>query len=759
MAFQVSPGVNTSEIDLTNVVVGAGTSTGGFAGRFRWGPIEDIQLITDEDNLVDTFQKPDDNNFEHFFTAANFLSYSNALNVVRAANTTVANAAAPKNACANTGTYVNVQITTSESYYNTYDDEQGGTAYSTAANGPFVAKWAGDLGNTFKYSMCPADRPSATLTGTVAWAVSTGVLTGTATLFGIELRVGDAISIAGETGLHIVSVVTSNVAVTCTSTSSSDSADVSSGAAAVLQKRSAFHTIASNLKGTVAVTADSTTVTGTGTLFSSQFIVGDKITINGETRKVKTLTSNTVIVTDTKFLTAASAQTYTRDWEYAGAFPEGPPTTSTHAADKLMALDEIHIAVVDEDGEWTGNAGEVVESHANLSVAKGARDNQGEDIYYKNWINAKSKFMWWLQRPIIDSEVTSGDYTTPAATGSKTLRAWGATADASGTQQADEFYMPGKPQTLSFTSGTAGTAPSDADVIRAYDLMKSAEDADVSLLMTGSHGSTVARHCIGQIAESRKDCIAFFSPEKSDVVGTASSSASTTAVTGYRDTVNQNSSYAVMDSGWKQMFDKHNDKMRYVPLNGDIAGLCARTDYTHDAWWSPAGFNRGQIFGVTKLAFNPTKADRDKLYKSRVNPVVTFAGQGTLLFGDKTLLSNDGSAFSRINVRRLFIVLEKAIANAAKFQLFEFNDSFTRANFRAMIEPFLRQVQGRRGIYDFQVICDETNNTGNVIDSNQFVAAIFIKPARSINFITLTFVASRTGVDFEEVYGAAGIST
>jgi len=753
MAFQVSPGVNTSEIDLTNVVVGAGTSTGGFAGRFRWGPIEDIQLITDEDNLVDTFQKPDDNNFEHFFTAANFLSYSNALNVVRAANTTVANAAAPKNACANTGTYVNVQITTSESYYNTYDDEQGGTAYSTAANGPFVAKWAGDLGNTFKVSICPADRPSKTLTGTVAWAVSTGVLTGTATLFGIELRVGDAISIAGETGLHIVSVVTSNVAVTCTSTSSSDSADVSSGAAAVLQKRSAFHTIASNLKGTVAVTADSTTVTGTGTLFSSQFIVGDKITINGETKKVKTITSATVIVTDTKFLTAASAQTYTRDWEYAGAFPEGPPTTSTHAADKNMALDEIHIAVVDEDGEWTGSVDEVVEAHANLSVAKGARDDQGEDTYYKNWINSKSKFLWWLQRPIIDSEVTSGDYTTPAATGSKTLRAWGATADASGTQQADEFYMPGKPQTLSFTSGTAGTAPSDADVIRAYDLMKSAEDADVSLLMTGSHGSTVVRHCIGQIAESRKDCIAFFSPEKSDVVGTASSSASTTAVTGYRDTVNQNSSYAVMDSGWKQMFDKHNDKMRYVPLNGDVAGLCARTDAERDPFFSPGGFTRGQIKGVVKLPYNPKKAERDKLYQSQVNPVVSFPGEGTLLFGDKTQLTKP-SAFDRINVRRLFILLEKAIANAARFQLFEFNDEFTRSQFVSMVEPFLRDIQGRGGIQDFAVVCDASNNTPQVVDSNSFRGDIFVKPSRAINFIQLNFVAVRSGVEFSEIVGA-----
>jgi len=754
MAFQVSPGVNTSEIDLTNVVVGAGTSTGGFAGRFRWGPIEDVTLVTDEDNLIDIFQKPDDNNFEHFFTAANFLSYSNAVNVVRAANTTVANAAAPKNACANTGTYVNVQITTSESYYNNYDDEQGATAYSTAANGPFVAKWAGDLGNTFKYSMCPADRPSATLTGNVDWNQSTGVLSADATdtLFGIELRVGDVIKIADEVGFHVVTVVTSNVAVTCFSTSSSDDAAVNSKVA-TLQKRSAFHTIASNMKGTVATTADSTSVTGTGTLFTSQFIVGDKITINGETRKVKTLTSNVAIVVDTKFLATSTAQTYTRDWEYASAFPEGPPTTSAHAADKSMALDEIHIAVVDEDGDWTGTPDEVVEAHSNLSVAKGARDSQGEDIYYKNWINAKSKYMWWLQRPIVDGEATSGDYTTPAATGSKTLRAWGATADAGGTQQADEFYMPGKAYTKSFVGGTAGSAPSDADVIRAYDFLKSAEDVDVSLLMTGSHSSAVVRHCIGNIAESRKDCVAFFSPTKAHVVAVTNSSTATTNVTGHRDTVNQNSSYAVMDSGWKQMFDKHNDKFRYVPLNGDGAGLCAQTDQVRDPFFSPGGFSRGQIKGVVKLPYNPKKAERDVLYQSQVNPIVSFPGEGTLMFGDKTQLSKP-SAFDRINVRRLFILLEKAIANAARFQLFEFNDEFTRSQFVSMVEPFLRDIQGRGGIQDFAVVCDDSNNTPQVVDSNQFRGDIFVKPSRAINFIQLNFVAVRSGVSFSEVAGA-----
>ena len=271
--------------------------------------------------------------------------------------------------------------------------------------------------------------------------------------------------------------------------------------------------------------------------------------------------------------------------------------------------------------------------------------------------------------------------------------------------------------------------------------------------MCGNHASTVVQHCIGKIAESRKDCIAFFSPEYADVVGASSSSVATDAVIDYRDTVNKNSSYAVMDSGWKQMFDKHNDKLRYVPLNGDTAGTCARTDADRDPFFSPGGFTRGQIKGVVKLPFNPKKAERDKLYQAQVNPIVSFPGEGTVLFGDKTQLTKP-SAFDRINVRRLFILLEKAIANAARFQLFEFNDEFTRSQFVSMVEPFLRDIQGRGGIQDFAVVCDASNNTSQVVDANQFRGDIFVKPSRSINFIQLNFVAVRSGVEFSEVVGA-----
>ena len=275
---------------------------------------------------------------------------------------------------------------------------------------------------------------------------------------------------------------------------------------------------------------------------------------------------------------------------------------------------------------------------------------------------------------------------------------------------------------------------------------------DVSLILGAAANQTVATHIINNICEARLDCIVCLSPEEADVVNNSIYAGKEREdIVEFRNTL-PSTSYAVLDSTWKYQYDKYNDVFRYVPSNGDTAGLMVRTDTTRDPWFSPAGFNRGNIKNVAKLAFNPRKADRDELYKSGINPIVTFPGQGTVLFGDKTLLAKP-SAFDRINVRRLFIVLEKAISTAAKFTLFEFNDAFTRAQFRNLVEPFLRDVQGRRGIFDFRVVCDETNNTGEVIDRNEFIGDIYIKPARSINFIQLNFIAVRTGVDFEEIVG------
>lgn len=418
---------------------------------------------------------------------------------------------------------------------------------------------------------------------------------------------------------------------------------------------------------------------------------------------------------------------------------EFAPGTSPYAvnAGKTAAEDELHILVIDVDGQWSGTAGTILEKFTGLSKASDAKKPDGSNNYYAAVINSQSKYLWWMDHPSA-IEATGG--------------AWGTSISGiiNGTAQS-EYKALTAALNVTLTGGADDYSPTSGNTQTAYAIFANDELYDISLIMAGKATATDATYIINNVAEVRKDCVAFISPQDvsdaSIVIG--SDSTAINKLTAYRDAL-PSSSYAVLDSGYKYQYDRYNDKFRYIPLNGDIAGLCARTDYTTDPWFSPGGLNRGQIKNVVKLAVNAGKTQRDTLYKKGVNPVVTFPGEGTVLFGDKTLLAAP-SAFDRINVRRLFIVLEKAIATAAKFQLFEFNDGFTRAQFRNLIEPFLRDVQGRRGVTDFRVKCDDTNNTGEVIDRNEFVAEIFVKPNRSINFITLTFVASRSSVNFNEI--------
>ena len=414
-----------------------------------------------------------------------------------------------------------------------------------------------------------------------------------------------------------------------------------------------------------------------------------------------------------------------RRWQYYDLV-SAAPGTSPYTTDRGGSNDEIHVVVVDEDGDITGKAGDVLEVYDSVSKASDAKTPQGDDNYYPNVIFNKSKYVYWLDH-------NSGGTN------------WG--VGGTGTT----FTAVTAVSNVSLASGNNGTAGTTAQLKTAYEKYTDAETVDVNLIIAGKGDATHIDNLV-TIAESRKDCVVFASPERSDVVNIANSETQTNNVKSFFDAITS-SSYLVFDSGYKYTYDKYNDVFRFVPLNGDIAGLAARTDLIADSWFSPAGFSRGVIRGAVKLAYNPTKTQRDTLYRARVNPVTTFPGQGTVLFGDKTALSAP-SAFDRINVRRLFITLEKAISTASKFQLFEFNDEFTRAQFRNLVEPFLRDVQGRRGITDFLVVCDETNNTGDVIDRNEFRADIFVKPTRSINFITLQFIATRTGVAFEEVIGA-----
>ena len=641
MAFQVSPGVLVQERDLTRIIPAVSTSIGAVAGEFRKGPLDEIVSISSENDLVDTFGEPDSNNFEVFFSAANFLQYSNSLRVVRAAQTNLVNA---------TTTGCGLQIKNTTHYQDNYADGSG-------VVGTFAARTAGAHGNTLLVSTCPSatayEEEGATTVNDGSTAVGDTTITVTD---GTQLNVGDIISFS-------------------TTAATNDYDD------------------GHQYRITNIATHDLTIVqkdSGSGGLLTT-------ITNGANVR---------------------------RRWRYYDSVGTGPGT-SPFVSDRSGSGDEIHVVVVDEDGDVTGVPGQVLETFEKLSKAADAKTPQGDSNYYPDVLYAKSQHVYWM------------DHNTSGTN-------WG--SNASGTT----FTAVDTPTLESLSGGADGSSVTTGQKKTAYEKFQDAETVDVGLIIAGSGDGTHVENLI-TIAEIRKDAVVFASPERADVVNVSNSETQKDNVIDFFNS-RSSSSYCVFDSGYKYMYDKYNDVYRFVPLNGDIAGLAARTDLVADSWFSPAGFNRGNVRGAVKLAFNPSKSQRDELYMKRINPVCTFPGQGTVLFGDKTALSSP-SAFDRINVRRLFITLEKAISTASKFQLFEFNDEFTRANFRAIVEPFLREVQGRRGITDFLVVCDNTNNTGDVIDRNEFVAEIFVKPNRSINFIKLQFVATRTGVAFEEVAG------
>ena len=483
-------------------------------------------------------------------------------------------------------------------------------------------------------------------------------------------------------------------------------------------------------------TNDASTAVGDTTIVltsGTDFNVGDIVNFGesgGHEYRITGVSTNTLTFvrhpsgTGGLHTAVANGSQVRRRWQYYDLVDKAPGT-SVYASNRSGVNDEMHIVVVDEDGGITGTAGEVLEVYDSVSKGSDAKTAQGDTNYYVDVLYNQSEYIYWMDH---------------VATGSN----WGSAV------AGITFTALSAPFARSLVSGADGSAVSTAELKTAYEKYNDADTVDVNLIIAGKGNATHIDNLI-TIAENRKDAVVFASPERADVVNVSNSTTQTTNVKGFFDGI-RSSSYIVFDSGYKYTYDKYNDVFRYVPLNGDVAGLAARTDLIADSWFSPAGFNRGVIRGAVKLSYNPTQGQRDELYRARVNPVVTLPGQGTLLFGDKTGLSTP-SAFDRINVRRLFITLEKAISTASKFQLFEFNDEFTRAQFRNIVEPFLRDVQGRRGVTDFRVVCDTSNNTPSVIDSNEFRADIFVKPNRSINFIQLQFVATRSGAAFEEVVG------
>lgn len=613
MAFSVSPSVIVREVDASAVIPAIATPPAAIAGVFRWGPVNEAILVTSEDDLVERFGKPTNNNYETFFTAADFLSYSNALYVVRAHDLEAAN--------------------------------------STATSTNFTAKYPGALGNSLEVSyVTPGDYEED--------VAAVGDLFGTMTF-------------------------NSNT-ITFSSTDTT------------------ANTIASSFEENDVLRIGNDSV-GYQELFVSS--VANTVTDGANTSVEVSFTNKyTISQLDLSLLKVE------RKWRYSNLFGAAP------------SAGNLHIIVKDEDGNNTGTAGTVLETYGNVSTTSGAKLSDGTANYYPTVLENKSA---WV-------EATGSDIdASVAATGYQSL-----TGGADSTNESN--------------IGLGALA-------EAYDLLADPKELDIAFVLQGKGATTMtnnlpthanlANYIISNVVDNRKDCVAFLSPPKEAVVDLAAPNSKMNAAIAYRNQV-QSSSYWFMDSGYKYRYDKYNDVYRWVPLNGDMAGLASRTE----SWESPAGYKRGIIKNVVKLAFNPNKAQRDLLYGSDINSVISITGQGILLFGDKTG-QGFASAFDRINVRRLFITVEKAIATAAEQFLFEFNDEFTRTQFKNLVEPFLRDIQGRRGIIDFRVVSDETVNTPEVIDQNKFRANIFIKPARSINIIELTFVATRTGVEFDEIVG------
>ena len=674
MSFLSSPGVHVREIDLTNIVPAVATTVGAIAMPAQKGPSGSIMTIGSEQDLLQVYGKPNASNFEWWFTAANFLQYSDQLKVVR-----------PTSGHLNAGQASGVLVRDDEHYLASYWSETGD---GQVTSNDWYARTAGTWGNSLGVQICP-----------------------TSTAYEQDLQDQNQTK-ASDSAIGDTSITFDNI----------------------------------DASGYAINVGDLLTFSSTDTASSVTHISGDE----GNEYQVTAVNTGNQIATirlagdpnGAGLQAAIPLNSYVRRrWAFYNLF-DGAPGTSAWGTDNARGSgDEMHIVVYDTTGDITGYdydvAGQatnaVIERWGNVSKNPAAKNAQGGSNYYVDLIFRGSEYIYW------------GDH---LAAGTN----WG-------TDTTTTYTSVTTIDIATLTGGTDDYAVTAGELNTAYDLFKDTETLDINLVLSGpssgvantaagmdTHGTMITDLC-----EIRKDCVGFVSPYRAATVGVSSTITQTSNVIDAFDLC-PSSSYMVYDSGYKYMYDKYNDVYRFVPLNGDVAGLCANADKVADPWYSPAGYNRGAVRGAIKLSYNPKNSERDQLYRSRVNPVTNFPGQGVILFGDKTALTKP-SAFDRINVRRLFLVLEKAIATASKYQLFEFNDEFTRAQFRNMVEPFLRDVQGRRGIFDFKVVCDSSNNTGEVIDRNEFIGDIYIKPARSINFITLNFIAVRTGVAFSEVGG------
>ena len=719
-----SPGIVVREVDLTiGRVDPASGSIGALVAPFEKGPVDEPQLIESEEDLLQTFGQPYsvDKHYEHWLVASSYLAYGGTMQVVRADDYATLTGVGLKNAFVGAATSIRIK---SNTHYN-----QLGYDENTITNVTVAAKNPGTWANGIKVAIIDgkADQiltvasGNTTVVGTAVTqtiAKTIGSATGTSTLDGYLKGV-----VTGSTDTTLEVKVVSHVSAAGTETN-------------VDYQQNGVYTF--DASGTVGLTTAGGAVTFSG---------ADK----AYTAQQDWFEQQDITLSVGKL-----------EWDQLA----DAPGTSAYAAARGGRNDEVHVVVIDDKGTVTGNAGTILEKHLNLSKAKDGEYSVGSTSYWRKYLATNSKYIYGGSAP---AGITTTGWSTSSSNTLDADSGWdqdvdsvnfGASGVVTGTLGGGTNY--GDKTDLT-TSGALSSGLDD--IISGYTLFENTEETEVDFILMGSANyaketaQALAEKVIA-VAEARKDAVAFVSPYRQAFLNDSAAGSvtvsnidqMTTNVVGFYAPISS-TTYGVFDSGYKYMYDRFNNVFRYIPLNGDIAGTCARTDIEQFPWFSPAGTARGPILNSVKLIYNPGKKQRDILYSNRINPVILSPGAGIILFGDKTGFGKS-SAFDRINVRRLFIYLEDAIKAAAKDQLFEFNDELTRTNFVNIIEPFLRDVQSKRGIFDFVVVCDETNNTAAVIDNNEFVADIFIKPARSINFIGLTFVATRTGVAFEEVIGS-----
>ena len=790
----VSPGVRIREVDLTvGGITAANNQVGAIAGPFQKGPVDVPILIETENDLLNTFGKPisSDAQYEYWLGASSYLSYGGVLRVVRCNGTNLNNA----NAVGVGTSSVTLKIKSTEDYNN---------SYTTATDWAWSARNPGSWANNLKVCVIDAAADQRIAIGTfgltVGCAVTSSfsqsvagvgiVTTETGVLKGIITKVN-----AGSIDVKVTAKSSGSGSTVFTETSYLEGSVNAFGAGniKIVDNNGAFVKIEEStiLRFFGVVAAGSTVinpvnsstqlpspiagqfiapVTGSSLANNTTFTVGIGTTINGVSQTalgLSTAANGTGTVEFVVLNVAGIGETITApsDWYneqtlglsnstvyWRNIAPR--PRTSEYASQRNGRNDELHVVVIDDTGEVTGTAGNILEKYTNVSKAYDAKISPSEANYYKDIVAANSQYIFPGFAPTgVDTK-----FSTVSGVGSATDTAWGLAA------QGNTFNCIGA-ITYSLTGGkdysgtnyVGGYSVGLSDVISGYRNFTNPAEYKIDFLIGGPSGGASIQESQAKaneliaIADIRKDCVATISPHRSDVVNVANSDTQTNSIVKFFDPLTS-SSYAVFDTGYKYIYDRFNNQFRYVACNADVAGLMARTSINQYPWFSPAGASRGALNNAVKLAYNPSQAQRDLLYPKRINPIIFSPGAGIILFGDKTALSYT-SAFDRINVRRLFLTLESSIERAARAQLFEFNDTITRANFINIVEPYLRDVKSKRGITDFVLVCDESNNTPDVIDGNQFKADIYIKPARSINFIGLTFVATRTGVSFEEIIG------